>query len=334
MKKLIIAVFVLTAILTSAACSIAATGNKNNKSLPKINALELLTGGANGTWYVMGAGIADKFNENYDGFPMTAIPGPGSLGNPGMIAVQDAEIGMSYGPFLIAAVNGEPPYERKYDNLRSICMIQPTVIQPMTVLPIKTLSEFVKNKIKATVGLVPVGNASTYIVSQIFAEYGLKRIEDIEQWGAKVYYADGGSLADAWADRHIDLYTQMLNVPAAACAQMLITRTNGKLISLDDNIIKNLVEKKGFHAYTIKAGTYEGQKEDCKTVALPIIFFTTKDTDESIVYNFVKSIYENKEYFLGVHSSFVEFSPKKMHQGLAIDVHPGAARFYKEKGLI
>ena len=81
--------------------------------------------------------------------------------------------------------------------------MQPTAIQPLTTLNISSFVEFVDGKIKDTLGCYPVGNASTFIVQTILKQYGLNAIEDIESWGAKVYYADGGSLSDAWADRHI-----------------------------------------------------------------------------------------------------------------------------------
>ena len=58
------------------------------------------------------------------------------------------------------------------------------------------------------------------------------------------------------------------------------------------------------------------------------------DVDEDLIYNFTKSVYENKEYFLGVHSSFGEFDPDTMNEGTAIALHPGAERFYKEIGLM
>lgn len=302
--------------------------------LPTIPKLELLTGAASGSWYSIGAGVAEKFNEFYEGFPMTAIPGPGSIGNAGVVANGDAEIGMSYGPFLMAAVRGEAPYKQKYTNLRAIGAIQPTVIQLITVLDIKTIGDFVKNKVKATLGVNPIGNASTYVMAQILDAYGVKTITDIEKWGAKAYFADGASISDAWADRHVDMQMLMLNVPASLITQNLVTRTDGKLIGLESDIIKILVEKHGFQPYTIPAGTYDRQKEDCKTVALPTVFFTTEDADPTLIYNFTKALYKNKVYFQGVHSSFKEFDPEKMAQGVAIQLHPGAEKFYREVGLL
>ena len=70
---------------------------QNSGALPKINDLELLSGSATGSWYTIGAGVADKFNDLYDGFPMTCAPGPGSIGDVPVIAAGESDIGMSYG---------------------------------------------------------------------------------------------------------------------------------------------------------------------------------------------------------------------------------------------
>lgn len=323
----------LAVLLSLLVMSAPAAFGADESNLPTIPELELLSGAATGSWYTLGAGIASKFNENFKGFPMTCVPGPGSIGNVGVISNGDSEIGMSYGPFLVAARNGQPPYEMKFENLRSIAVLQPTVIQPMTSLNIKTLGEVIRNKVKADLGVYPTGNASTFVIESIFKAYGLSAIDDLKSWGSTVYQADGGSLADAWSDRHINLHLPMLNVPASTVSEALLTRSDGKLLNLDDDVIQILVEKYGFQAYTIKAGSYESQKEDCKTVGLPIVMFCREDADENLIYTFTKTLYENKEFFLGVHSSFAEFDPAHMNEGVAIPLHPGAAKFYQEKGM-
>ena len=351
-KKTLAAILALAMVLGLAACgnsggsaasgapaassgdASASTSTGDSGALPTIPALDLLTGSATGSWYTLGAGISDKFNEGYEGFPMTATPGPGSIGNIGVISSGEAEIGMSYGPFLVAAVNGTAPYDQAYTNLRAIAALQPTVVQPLTTLDMNYFSDFVNNKLKGTIGMYPAGNASTYIIELIMQEYGLSSAADVESWGAKAYYADGASLTDGWADRHVDVYTPMLNVPASAVTECLVTRTDGHLFNLDDQVITALGDKYGFQPYTIPAGTYDGQDEDIQTVGLGIVIFTTEDADEELIYNFTKTLYENKEYFLGVHSSFAEFFPETMNEGTAIDLHPGAAKFYAEKGMM
>ena len=89
-KRMLTLVLSIAMALSLAACGEQGSGQSTSTttdSLPKINDLELLSGAATGSWYTIGAGIADKFNDNYDGFPMTAIPGPGSIGNVPVIAI-------------------------------------------------------------------------------------------------------------------------------------------------------------------------------------------------------------------------------------------------------
>ena len=234
MKKKILSFLLCVA----AALSLTACGEQgqtdSSDSLPKINDLELLSGAATGSWYTIGAGIADKFNDNYDGFPMTAIPGPGSIGNVPVIASGDSEIGMSYGPFLIAAQNGKAPFETSYTNLRAICAMQPTAIQPLTTLDIDTFGEFVNGKIK------------------------------------------DGSLSDAWSDRHVAIMMPMQNVPASSVTESLVTRSDGHLFSLDDEVIEKLVNENGFSAYTIPAGTYEAKQRTLKRSRSPLLSLRPK----------------------------------------------------------
>ncbi len=339
MKKRLLAATLSSIMLMSLmSCSAPAAGDTDaagdTSGKATLANVELVSGSASGSWYTLGAGMSDKFNDFYEGFPMTCIPGSGSIGNIPVISSGDSEIGMSYGPFLVSAINGEAPYETAYENLRAICVLQPTVIQPITTLDIDTFGDFITDKNKGSLGVYPVGNASTYIIETILKQYGLGAISDIEDWGATAYYGDGSSLADAWADRHIDIQMPMLNVPASTVTEALVTRPDGKMLSLDQDVIDKLVAENGFSAYTIPAGTYDNQAEDCLTVGLPIVVFTTAEADDEMIYNFTKAIYENKDYFLGVHSSFEEFDPETMHEGAAIELHPAAIQFYKEVGLM
>ena len=102
---------------------------------------------------------------------------------------------------------------------------------------------------------------------------------------------------------------------------------------MGDGLLPKLVDA-GFSPYTIPKGTYANQDADVVTVGLPMILFTSADADEDLVYTVTKTIYENDDYMKQVHSSFKEFSRDKMHQGNAIELHPGAVKFYKEKGLM
>ena len=65
-----------------------------------------------------------------------------------------------------------------------------------------------------------------------------------------------------------------------------------------------------------------------------MILFTHADIPEDIVYLMTKTLYENANFMKTVHSSFNGFDPDIMSEGNGIVLHPGAIKFYKEKGMM
>lgn len=301
---------------------------------PKIENIQFDTGSAVGTWFKIGAGIAEKTNDFFEGFPITATPGSGSVGNPPIVSQGGAHLAMSYGPFLLRAVAGEEPYDKPFTNLRAVAALTPTVVHVFadTEPQVDTVAELIEKKIRITMGVPPTGQGSNYIAQIIFSAMGYK-IEDIGEWGSKIYYASGTDLVNAWKDRHTNVIISTYNVPASAIEESLMAR-KGKILNMGKKLINVLVDEKGFAEYTIPAGTYSVQDNDVVTAALPIVIITRDDVSEEIIYYLTKAIYENKDYMIGVHSSFKEFEPEKMAMGLGIELHKGAEKFYKEVGLI
>ncbi len=85
--------------------------------------------------------------------------------------------------------------------------------------------------------------------------------------------------------------------------------------------------------FTIKAGTYPGQDKDINTIAQPNLLVVTKDTPEETVYLLTKTIYENLPFLNTVHKATKAMALEKAIAGLPMPLHPGAAKFYKEKGI-
>jgi uncharacterized protein len=82
----------------------------------------------------------------------------------------------------------------------------------------------------------------------------------------------------------------------------------------------------------IAAGQYTGQDADVETVGLEFGVFTTADMPDTLVYGMAKSIAENRHYLGNVHTGFRAWDARTMPVGAAIPTHPGAARYYQERG--
>jgi TRAP transporter TAXI family solute receptor len=294
-----------------------------------------MTGSATGSWIKIGAGIAEKTNDYYEGFPITAVPGPGSVANPSLVAIGKADIGMSYPPFLVSAWNGEEPYDKPFTNLRTVAALTQTVVHVFADIDpqVKAVIDIIENKIPISIGIPSKGSGSHFISKIMFSALGYEDAEVVKEWGSKIYYGSGSSLLSAWKDRHTNVTIITYNVPASSIEECLVAR-KGILLDTGEDLRKILVEEKGFSPYTIPSGTYYGQDVDVETVSLPIVIFTRDDVSEEVVYNLTKAIYKNKDYLIGVHSSFKVFEPENMPIGVAIELHKGAEKFYKEIGLI
>lgn len=85
--------------------------------------------------------------------------------------------------------------------------------------------------------------------------------------------------------------------------------------------------------YIIPANTYPGQIKPIKTIAQPNILAVQNSVDEEVVYKIIKTIYENLPFLQNIHPATKNMSLEKAIEGLQVPLHPGAVRFYKEKGL-
>ena len=75
-------------------------------------------------------------------------------------------------------------------------------------------------------------------------------------------------------------------------------------------------------------------KEPVPTVGLKAILFSRADTDDQVVYNMVKEVFENFDLFKRQHPAFANLTPEQLTSGLIVPLHPGAERYFKEAGLL
>jgi hypothetical protein len=98
----------------------------------------------------------------------------------------------------------------------------------------------------------------------------------------------------------------------------------------------DVVEKIGapYVPATIPAGTYEGQSEDVVTAAVGNVLVTSSDVSDETVYQMTKLLYDNLEKLAAAHAAAKSIKLENAVQGLPIPIHPGAERYFKEKGIL
>ncbi|MPM99272.1 hypothetical protein SDC9_146463 [bioreactor metagenome] len=149
-----------------------------------------------------------------------------------------------------------------------------------------------------------------------------------------VSYLSFSESADAFKDKHIESFFVTSGIPNAAI-QDIGAQNKISLVSLSDAAIKSLTEKYPFFVeYTIPAGTYNGQDSDVKTVAVMATLATNSQASEDTIYNITKALFENQPELAQAHAKGQELVLEKAVNGISIPFHPGAEKFFKEKGLI
>jgi TRAP transporter TAXI family solute receptor len=294
--------------------------------------MTISTGNVGGSWYAICSSIADWVNSRVEGYPLTAIPGSGGMGNPIRISRADADIGVTFSPFLVMARDGSKPYWESYPNLRAICSLTSNVHHFLVAdnIDARTLEEVEQKKIGLKMASGFPGDANYIILNLIFDELGMTE-QDIENWGGELQRIGTSGRVDLWKDRHINALHTLTQVPDASVTEALATR-NGKLLGLSEPIRDILVNKFRFKKTDIPAGTYPEQHQAIHSVKLAMVLFTHRDVPEEAVYIFTRTIAENEARFRESYGTFKEWKAEEMVNDLGIEVHPGALRYYKERG--
>ncbi len=300
----------------------------------KVADVQFVSGNTGGSWASMAAVIADRANQHFEGFPINAVPG-GSIASIPLLEKGTAQVGMSQGPFLGAAIAGISPYPKPIKGLNAICSLVPMCVYFLVADEFKgdTLGEVLKNGKGLTIGTTPRGNSSSYVTEYVFDKYGMKSLDEIKKRGSKIVYADQASLQDSWSDRNIDFYTYNTALPSSVISEFLTVRKS-RLVALEDNVIERLVKENGFIKMTIPANTFPNQPNEIKTVGMSTVVLARGDLPNIVAYTIAKTVHDEKSYLEAAQAAFKGFDVKDMAKGLVFDIHPGALKYYKEIRLV
>lgn len=301
----------------------------------KIKPVEFITGSPTGGWFPVAAAMSELTNRYYEGQPLSVIPSAGAVANVVRVGRGQSEFGISYAPFLKLGIEGKNEmFKDPYPDLKAVFagtfnMLHFVVSKDSAI---KTAAEIKSLKPKLRVGTGPTGSTELFSSQALMAALDLN-LKSFETWGGRVELLTTAGRSDGWMNRQLDLAVFFINPPAADVVEMINARP-ANILSLDENLRNQLAQKWGYGKMTLPKGTYPGQTEDVQTLGMPYIIFAHAKTDPTLVYRLTKSTAENKAKLAAVSSSYQEWEPKEMHQNLGIELHPGAARYYKEVGLI
>ena len=300
----------------------------------KAPTLVFASGAVGGTWHPIASAIVEKAHENMVGRPITVRPGAGGKGNPEIVSKGIADIGISYGPFLILAAQGKTPYTKKFSNLKAVMglVINDEYFLVDSKYDVETFDDIIERKMKLKIGTGMPGSGDRFLIELILKSHGLT-IQDTQSWGMKWDLSGTTARINAWKDRHIDVFNTFILTPSSAVTQAVHARS-GKFIGLKKKTRKYLVDEWGYIDSSIPAGIYPKQPKDIPTISLPFMMFAREDVPADVIYLLTKAAAENKKFIASAVKAIENWKPENMWKGLGVELHPGAERYYKERGWI
>ena len=294
-----------------------------------INIATATTGGA---YYPIGNAIAQLWNEKVPGVKASAQATNGTPHNLQLMAKKDAEVAIGQTGVVFQAVNGVGAYkdQGKQTYFSAMTHLYPNVMHWVVRADggVRGLPDLKGKKI------VPgPQNSATELNSREMLD--VLDLDYRTRGDVKVDYMDYNQAAEQLKNKQADAINIAGGVPTAAVLDVM-TSGEGRLLSLPDDYIQKLVAKYPWYfPYTIPANSYRGQEQDVKTVAVANILIVRNDLPEPLVHDLVAAMYDNASTLASAHAAMKAFKLEDGMKGVkgVVDLHPGALRFFREKGI-
>ena len=291
----------------------------------------IATGGTGGTYYPLGGMLAQMISNKVeiDGKKLsaTAETGNASVANATLLGREGIESAFVAADILDAAYKGEKQFDGKpIKNLRALGALYPETVQ-LVVRGNAGIKTFADIKGKSVSSGSP-GSGQWQLLGDLLAAYGMDRKDVSED------YSSFSQSVEKIKDGNLDASLITAGTPTASVME-LANHHSIKIVPLTGAPIAKLREVQPYYAETVlPANTYEGQTEDVNTIAVRAIWATHDKLDDKVAYEIVKALYENTDTLAKVHVKGKEISLQTALESVSIPLHPGAARYYREKGLI
>lgn len=290
------------------------------------------TGGVTGVYYPTGGAICRLVNKQRKehGIRCSVESTGGSVYNLNAIRAGELDMGVAQSDWQYHAYHGTSKFEDQGANkeLRAVFSVH---AEPFTVVARADsgITDFMHLKGKR----VNIGNPGS-------GQRGTMEVVMNALGWDKGTFALASELksaeqASALCDNKIDAMVFTVGHPSGSIKEAT-TSCDSTLVSVTGSAIDKLVADNAYYRHaTIPGGMYRGNDSDVKTFGVGATFVSSTNADPETVYQVVKAVFENFETFQKLHPAFANLKKEEMvKDGLSAPLHDGAAKYYKEAGLM
>ena len=299
---------------------------------PQSTFITIGTGGVTGVYYPTGGAICRLVNKNRaeHGVRCTVESTGGSIFNLNTIAAGELDMGVAQSDWQYHAYHGTSRFAEKGPNpdLRAVFSVH---AEPFTVVAradaeVSTFADL-KGK-RVNIGNPGSGQRGTM---EVLMQAMGWTVDDF-QLASELKSAEQSR---ALCDNKIDAMVITVGHPSANIKEAA-TACDAVLVEVSGEAVDGLVAENSYYRHaTIPGGMYRGTDADVRTFGVGATFVSSTATSAETVYQVVKAVFENFEDFKQLHPAFGTLAKQQMvKDGLSAPLHDGAARYYREAGLI
>ncbi len=290
------------------------------------------TGGVTGVYYPAGGAICRLVNRDRadHGIRCGVESTGGSIFNINALRDGELEFGVAQSDWQFHAFGGTSRFEEQgpFEDLRAVFSLHP---EPFTVVAradsgIASFDDLPGKRVN--IGNPGSGQRGTMEVVMAAMGWDMSTFSLVSELQA-------GEQAQALCDNNIDAIVYTVGHPSGAI-QEATTACDTVLVNVDNDTVRALVDDRDYYRMaTIPGGMYRGTDADVTTFGVGATFVTSAAVPEEVVYQVTKAIFENLDTFRTLHPALATLDPEEMvSDGLSAPLHDGAARYFREAGLI
>lgn len=282
----------------------------------------VLTGGEQGVYFPLGGAMAQIINDNVSDVSATGVSTGASVVNINDIQDGMGELGLVQNDIAYYAQEGIIMFEETADNFSGIATLYPEVVQ--IVASADSGIETVEDLAGKRVAVGDQGSGTEANANQILDAHGIS-YEDISP-----EYMAFGDASGGIQDGNIDAAFITAGTPTGAIESLKANR-DITIVTISEDVIQDLTDEYPYYTeYEITSDVYDTES-DAVTVAVQAMLVASNDLPEDQVYEMTKAIFENLDVIENTHATGAEITKETAQDGMPIDLHPGAERYFNEE---
>ncbi|HRK24859.1 MAG TPA: TAXI family TRAP transporter solute-binding subunit [Beijerinckiaceae bacterium] len=302
---------------------LAATAIATSLGIAAAQDLRMMTGPQGGIWVPLGGQLKDLWEKAIPGARFSTLPGAG-IANARAIEESKADVGFGNSITTADAIAGNAPFEKKHGKICNVASLYPQFFQAIVLADSGINS--IKDLKGKTITTQQRGNTGELITQNFLKAYGMSYSD------VKVNFGSYTESVEQMKDKQAQLFTLGAGAPLGAVMDLASAR-DIRLLDQTEAIDAMRQINPGYVLLPIAKGTYPKQDKDVNVIAYATHVIVSCALPSDTVYQMTKAIADNTALLGNLNKDMGRLSPKEMAASVGVPFHPGAARFYAEKGI-